>query len=759
MEKKKKEKNIKKKKKTLTSRLVVSKKLGGIMLFIFLLFLALIFRIGWLQFVNGSSLKEQAYNQQTINRIISTKRGSIYDSTGKKLAISTPVDTVTINPTKIVDKSNDMDKTQQKKELVAKALSDIFELNYEEVLTKVTSTSSVETIIKKVENDKIDKLKQWMSDNKISIGINIDEDTKRAYPYNNLASNLIGFCGNDNNGLEGLELKWDNVLTGIPGKIITSKDAIQEEIPDQNQTYIPAENGSDIVLTIDANIQSIVEKYLKQAVQENKATRGGTAIVMKPSNGDILAMATYPDYDLNTPFEPNTHQLQEVWESLDSKTKTSSLNEMWRNRVIADTYDPGSTFKLITTAVALEENIDSEDIPGEYYCQGYEDVNGTIIKCWRTEPHGMQSLRQSLQNSCNPAFMQLGKKIGTSNLYKYYSAFGLFNKTNISLPGEATGIFHKEQNVGSVELATMSFGQRITVTPLQLVSSVCAIVNDGTLMQPRLVKQIVNPDTGATTNIDPIQIRQVISKSTSERMKDLMESVVTDGTGRLASVSGYSVGGKTGTSEPPVGKESEGYIASYVAVSPAENPEICILIALYNPKGKSYQGGQVCGPVVSQMLSEILPYLGLTSANIQTSTSETNSDASLNITLPDIRNKTVTEAEKILQNAGFKTTSSIKGNKNDLIVTDQTPKPGTSLIKDSIVAIYTSENNIRVSVQVPNLKDLTRAQAISLLKSKNLNISIEGFGKVVSQEIAANTTVEEGTVIKVVLKEELKDAQ
>ncbi|MGN1299971.1 MAG: penicillin-binding transpeptidase domain-containing protein, partial [Clostridia bacterium] len=305
-----------------------------------ILILALIFRIFWLQFIDGSTLKEQAYKQITANRVISPKRGTIYDSTGKALAVSSEVDTISINPS-LISVKNDTEKTNALKEKVAKALSDIFDLNYDEVLVKVTSTNSVETIVKKVDSDKVAELEQWMKDNKCYSGINIDSDTKRSYPYNNLASNLIGFCGSDNNGLAGLEYYWDDTLTGTPGRVTTSIDATQESIPDNDEKYIAPENGSNITLSIDANIQIIVEKYLKQAVEENNCKNGGSMVLMDPSTGDILAMATYPDYNLNTPFEPN-ETLQKTWDTLSSEEKNSSLYKMYSNKVVNETYEPGS---------------------------------------------------------------------------------------------------------------------------------------------------------------------------------------------------------------------------------------------------------------------------------------------------------------------------------------------------------------------------------------------------------------------------------
>ena len=740
---------INKIKKKKQNKKVKPKRLLILLLSIFFCFVLLISRLAYLQFINGSYLKEKAYNQQSINRIISPKRGTIYDSTGKKLAISSQVDTITINPSKLKAKTDEQTKKNQ--EIIAKGLSEIFNLDYTEVYNKVTSDSSVETIIKKVDQDKVNKLQNWMKENNIYVGINIDEDSKRSYPYNNLASHLIGFCGTDNNGIEGLELKWDSVLTGTPGKIVSSKDASQEEIPDATQTYIAAENGSDLVLSIDVNIQTIIEKYLSEAVTTNKCTRGGTAIAMNPSTGDILAMANYPNYNLNTPFTPNTDNLLKSWDNLSSTDKNTALQKMWRNKAVSDAYEPGSTFKLITAAVALEENLISTDHEGDFVCKGYEEVNGIKISCWRKNPHGYQSLRTALGNSCNPAFMQLGKKIGASTLYKYYSAFGLFEKTGAALASETTGIFHKLENVKSVELATMSFGQRITITPLQLITAVSAIANNGTLVQPRIVKQIVNSDTGVITNIDPVEVRQVISKETSSTMRNLMESVVTKGTGNKAQVSGYSIGGKTGTSEPSPGKENEGYVASYVAISPTENPEIVLLVALYDPQGTSHQGGTVVGPVVAQMLSEILPYMGLTSDNIKTTT--TSSSTNTTSTVPDVRNRTLAEAEKILKNSGFEVNYSVVGDKNTLLVKDQVPSSGISLLNKSKIILYTEENDVRVSVTVPDLTGKTLSQAKEDLWNKNLNISASNSGsKIISQTPTAGSSVEEGSVITVKFK-------
>ena len=749
----KKDDNIIKMKTSFNSKnMIQSKKLAITSIIIFLIFLLLIFRIGYLQFVQGSTLKEAAYKQQAINQIISPKRGNIYDSTGKQLAISAQVDTITINPEKI-SKKNDEEGTKELKEKVAKGLSEIFELDYNETLEKVNSSAQVETIAKKVEQDKVDKLEQWMEENEISVGINIDEDTKRYYPYDNVASNVIGFCGSDNQGLSGIEYQWDSVLTGTPGKIVSSKGSDQQEIPDSEEKYISAENGSDITLTIDVYIQTIVEKYLKQAVEENNCEKGGNAIVMNPKTGDILAMASYPDYNLNEPYTPNA-VLAEIYDTLSDEEKSESLYKMWANRSVAETYEPGSVFKLITASVALEENITTTDKPGDFVCRGYEEFEDASaskplrISCW-TSAHGPLTLRQALEKSCNPSFMQLGARIGATTLYKYYDAFGLFDSTNSGLYGEQSSIFYDLEDVGPVELATMSFGQRFNITPLQMITAISAIANDGVLLQPRIVKEITNTETGAVTENPVTEVRQVISKQTADQVKSMMESVVTEGTGRHAAVTGYSVGGKSGTSEPIYTNTDAGYVASFAAISPTEDTQVVILVTLYDPPKSNHQGGTLVAPVVSQMLTEILPHLGIQSTDTETE------DTSNLIMVPDVRNKTVTEAEKILKEAGFNVKTYVEGDANSTLVSDQTPKPGASLSKNSIIILYGEGSEVSTSVAVPDLKGMNASQATTALREKNLNISIEGKGTVISQDYLANEQVQEGTIIKVTLKKEI----
>lgn len=374
----------------------------------FLIFTLLICRIGWIQFVQGSELQTMAYVQQTLNRSINPKRGTIYDANKNILAVSATVETITINPTNIA---------LEDKEKVARALSDIFELEYEVVLKKVKKKTSIETIVKKVDKEKADELRKWMNDNNILTGINIDEDTKRYYPYSNLASNVIGFTGSDNQGLDGVEAKFDKQLKGTQGKILKSTDAKGVDIENESESYVPAVDGSDLVLSIDMTIQSIVEKYLKEACIDNVCTDGGNIVIMDPNTGDILAMATYPNYDLNSPYEPNTEELKSVWDSLPSNERTIALQQMWRNKAIADSYEPGSTFKLITSSAALEEGITDTDNSGEFCCTGGIEIAGTRIKCWRHyRPHGSQSLREALMNSCNPVFIGLRTKNRSSEV-------------------------------------------------------------------------------------------------------------------------------------------------------------------------------------------------------------------------------------------------------------------------------------------------------------------------------------------------------
>ncbi len=420
-----------------------------------IIFACLIVRVAVIQFKDGDILKQMAYLQQTLDRKINPKRGTIYDATGKVvLATSSSVETITVNPLNILN---------SQKEKVAGKLAELFELDYETVLKKVSKKTAIETIVKKVDKDKTDELRIWLEENNITTGINIDEDTQRFYPYNNLASQIIGFCGSDNQGLAGIEAEYDTVLKGETGKILKMTDAKGIDITDTSEVYEPAKDGNDLVLTIDATVQGIAEKYLKEACIDNVCTDGGNIILMNPKNGDILAIASYPDYNLNDPYTINTEELKSNWDSMSSTEKSNALQAMWRNKAISDTYEPGSTFKLVTASTALEEGVVTDtDKEGEFCCVGYIDVAGTKMKCWRYyKPHGPESLRQALMNSCNPVFIGLGQKIGVSTYYEYLRKYGFLSKTGIDLPGEATGIFLAESKVGPVELRNNSIWSKI----------------------------------------------------------------------------------------------------------------------------------------------------------------------------------------------------------------------------------------------------------------------------------------------------------
>ena len=575
------------------------KKMRNVLLVVIIVFILLTCRVGYIQFAMGGELRKMASAQQAQSRSITAKRGTIYDSTGKYiLAVSSSTEAVTINPTNI-EKEN--------KEKVAKKLSEIFELDYDTVLKKVNKNSSIETIIKKVDKEKTDELREWMDETGITSGINIDEDAKRYYPYGDLAAQIIGFCGSDNQGLDGIEAKYDEILKGTNGKIKRQTNATGESLG--SEEYEAAIDGDSLVLTIDMTIQSIVEKYLEEACIDNECTDGGSIIAMNPQNGDILAMATYPSYDLNTPYEPNTEELKTVWESLTSKEKTEELQGMWRNKAISDTYEPGSVFKLITASAALEEGITDTDNEGEFCCTGGIEVAGVRIKCWRYyRPHGAESLRQALMNSCNPVFIGLGQKIGITKYYEYLRKFGLFSKTGINLPGEANSIFIKEEKAGPVELATISFGQRFEITPLQMITAVSSIANNGVHIKPRIVKNIIDSQTGEITEIPVETGEQIISQENAQKVLSMMNSVVSEGTGKGAQVAGYEIGGKTGTSED--GVNTGKYVASFCGIAETDNPRLVLLITLYNPTGEGgHQGGGIAAPVAGQILSEVLPYL------------------------------------------------------------------------------------------------------------------------------------------------------
>ena len=642
-----------------------------------IIFLGLATRVGYIQFFEGEKLQQMAYLQQTLNRNINPKRGTIYDSSGKvALATSSSVETITVNPVNI---------PSNEKEKVATELTQLFNLKYEDVLKKVSKKTAIETIAKKVDKNQTKELRLWMETNNITSGINIDEDTKRFYPYNNLASQIIGFCGSDNQGLAGIEAKYDNELKGEKGKILKMTDAKGIDITDTSEAYEPAKQGNDLVLSIDATIQGIAEKYLKEACIDNVCTDGGNILLMNPQNGDILAIASYPDFNLNEPYTINNEELKANWSNMTATERSNALQAMWRNKAISDTYEPGSTFKLVTASTALEEGIvASTDKEGEFCCTGYIEVAGVKMKCWRYyRPHGPESLRQALMNSCNPVFIGLGGRIGVTKYYEYLRKYGFLGRTGIDLPGEAGSIFLKESKVGPVELGTIAFGQRFEVTPIQMITMVSTIANGGIYTQPRTVKQIINSQTGEIKNIETVKKDRVISEDTAKKMLSMMESVVAEGTGKNAQVKGYAIGGKTGTSED--GVNTGKYVTSFIGVAPISNPEVAILITLYNPTGEGgHQGGGVAAPIASQVLGEVLPYLEIKKDN-------QDEEEKGEVEVPNLIGLTRKEAKKTLEEEGLliETKESLKTNLDDEDekIKSQLPKAGIKIKQGSTVYV------------------------------------------------------------------------
>jgi len=708
-------------------------------------FIAVIAKLSYIIFVKGNDYKKAAYAQQTKSQIISSSRGTIYDANGEVLAVSVSVDTISINPDKVKYENG----KSVEPELLAQEFSEVFGLDYDQTLEKVKSDSSVVVIARKVETDKVNVLKEWMNENRVTSGINIDGDFKRYYPNGSLASTVIGFCGTDNTGLTGLEAKWNDTLVGTAGVLTATLDVHGDAISDEDEAYVAPENGSNIYLTIDSTIQGITEKYLKEAVDLNGAGYGG-AILMNPQNGEILAMANYPDYDLNDPQNPVYTGLADVWDELTDKEKSDSRYKLWANKNVSYLYEPGSTFKTIVSAIGLEEGVVETDTPGEFHCGNFYHVLDRDIYCWSPVDHGYLSLREALEKSCNPSFMQLGQRIGARTMYKYFEAFGLFDNIGNKIASTPKSYFTELEKVGAVELATMSFGQRFSITPLQLITAVSAISNGGTLIEPKIVKQIENTDNGSKTTVDTVKIRKVISEETARQVREMMLSVVEEGTGGRARVSGYEVGGKSGTSEPTEDrKETDGYTASFIAISPTENTRVVCLVILFNlSEYQEHQGGSVCGPVAGQILSEVLPYLDITGNNVASGTNQTDIQATNNRAVANVKGMTVDAAKAKLEESGFNVICRAQDSGSSIIV-DQMPKGGAYLEEGSTICIYSNENEEKVNVIVPDVRNLYIEDAVIALREMNLNVIVDGDGIVTAQSISAETEVQEGTVISI----------
>lgn len=711
---------------------VKNKKVVKIILFcLCALLLLLIVRLFYLQVIKGDYYEEKAYKQQTRDRSVAATRGTIFDATGeKKLAQSISTNTVSAVP-------NDIENKEQ----VAKDLAEILELEEDDVLAKLNKNVSLVTIKSKVGEDAATAVYEYVLENEIN-GIKVDESTKRVYQYNNLLSHVLGFTGTDGQGLYGLELQYDEELSGVPGKIVGSADGKGRETPYKEEQYVEPIDGYDLVLTVDATIQSIVEKNLAKAVKENEANYG-TIIMMRPDTGEILAMATYPDFDPNNAFEPNTEELMSKWDSMTTKEKSEALNDIWRNKAISNTAEPGSTFKIVTASAVLEEGLVTIDQAGAFNCAGAMKIGGWTIRCWRhPRSHGSQSLRQGIMNSCNPVFMQSATRIGIETYCEYLEAFNLKDKTGIDLPGEVGGILHNPETMTEVDLATTGFGQTFQITPLQSLVTAAAVANGGNIVTPYVVSEIRSSDGNLISKTEPQIKKRVISEETASSILDALYSTVEEGTGKAAQVRGYSVAGKTGTGEQGRGSNLW-YMASFVGIAPVTDPEVCIIFNLYNPTGpQGHQGGTVCAPVVSNIIDETLRYLDV---NPDYTLEENNIEE---ILVPDLTGKTYSDAEATLKELGFSIASDSKFEKDDLIV-DQTPKVGASLVSSSTVRVYRSADKEKITVTVPDVRDKSIATATKLLKNSGLNIRIIGNGNAIIQDPSPGDVVQKGSIVTV----------
>ncbi len=701
--------------------------------------IVLFFRLFYIQVVKAEYYSQKAYSQQTRSKNVEAKRGTIYDTTGEKiLAQSISTNIVTAVPNSV---------NKDKKEEIAQNLAQILEEDKDEILEKLNQKVSSVTIATKVDQEKAEQILTYINDNDIT-GLSVDEDMLRVYPYGTLLSHVLGFVGTDNQGLAGVEAYYDEELAGNPGKIVASFDGGGRETPFTQEQYVAAEDGKDIVLTIDATIQSIVEKYLSKAVEENIAEYG-SIVIMRPSTGEVLAMANYPTFDSNSPFTPNTQELKDAWDTMSSTEKTEALNQMWRNKAISDTQEPGSTFKLITATAALEENIVNID-DKVFYCAGYVTVGTWDIKCWRYyNPHGEESLREGIMNSCNPVFMQVSQKMGISAFMKYIKAFNLASKTGIDLPGEATGIMHDENTMTDVDLATTSFGQTIQITTLQTAVNYCAVANGGYLVQPYIVREIKSGSGNYDEQIESKVLKQIMSETTASEIMSALVDTVNFGTAKSAKISDYQIAGKTATGENGRGDNTK-YLAGFVGIGPASNPEVVVVMNLYNPTGPSGHGGAtLCGPVVGSIIDEVLKYLDV-------QTDYTVSDTESNeIVVPDITGKTYAEAKQTIEDSGFVINTSSEFT-DDTIITKQVPKSGASLEAGSSIMTYKDGDEAQVT-EVPDVRNLSTTEAINAFRGAGLNVRVEGSGYVLTQDVTPYEQIEKGSIVTIKCVDDLSE--
>ena len=705
-----------------------------------------------LQLVDGAELQKAAVDQQLRDTTISAQRGTIYDRNMKSLAQSATVWKVVLAPA-YIDKD---DETLRRK--LSTGLADILGLDAEDIYKRTEGTSYYDVLKTKVETDVKDRLVQFIEENDLGNTIQLQEDYKRYYPFGSFASTILGFTGTDGQGLAGLEAYYDEYLSGTAGRLVTAKNAVGTDMPFQYEQKVEAQDGYNLVLTIDEVVQHYLEQALEEGVENNKVENRATGIVMNVKTGEIVAMAVKGDYDPNNPFviadEEERARIAELPEEEQQEATSAALQAQWRNKAVSDTYYPGSVFKMVTLSMALEENVATEETT--FTCTGsYVPVQGErAINCHNTSGHGTQTLVQGTMNSCNPFFIYLGQLLGTETFFDYFEAFGFTQKTGIDLPGEAStkGLYH-DRDMSLMDLAVESFGQNFSITPIQMITACAAIANGGYLVQPHVVSQIVDNDGNIIKTADTTVKRQVISEETSKRVSKILQENATSGTAKNGYVAGYRIAGKTGTSEKvgadgKVGSDNK-YIASYCGFAPADDPQYAVLVFFDEPTGDSYYGSAVAGPVFAKIMEEILPYL-----NVETKYTEDEA-GSVGVSAPNVIGKTVSEATNELTNSGLKIL--VKGSGDTVIA--QTPDPGSSVPSGGTVVVYTDEASMNQTVTVPNFTNRSLSDVNYLAAQAGLNIKVTGAynssaATARTQDYAAGEQIKPGTVITVNFVEE-----
>lgn len=709
-----------------------------------LVFLILVIKLFSLQILRHDELEAKALDQQTRSTEVAATRGTIYDCNGNIMAISATAETVFLSPLEmdraLSDKDNPVAWT---KDSVAQKLSEILEINKEGILKKMERTDSQYEVLKlRVEEDVADQIRTFINDEGV-VGVYMVTDAKRYYPYATLASQIIGFVGTDNYGLYGLEARYNDVLDGETGLVVSTKDPTGSDMLYGYEQYYKAQNGSDIVLTLDATVQYYVEKALSEMVTSTEA-QGATGIVMDVETGAVLAMASSPTYDLNDPSAVYESRLASLVKDGQLDLADAQLRQ-WRNRAINDTYEPGSTFKVLTLAAALEEGVIDENTT--FDCTGSIHVLDATIHCSNRAGHGHQTLEQTAGNSCNPAFITYGLRLGTEKFYRYMKDFGLVNGSGIDLEGEALGIFAPQETASELDLACYAFGQNFNTTPVALISAQAACINGGYLHTPYVVERVVDSEGNVLSSHDSTPVRQVVSEETSAIVRRCLEYVVSSGTGRNGQVHGYRIGGKTGTADK--GNTGE-VVLSFMCFAPADDPKYIMLLTLDSPTGEGRGGGGTVAPYASRIMGEILPYLGVEPS--YSAEELLGSDTTVNYVI----GMTVADAEEKLKSKGF----SVKVVGDGDTVTDQTPEGGTVIPGKSRVILYAGSEKPDTLCTVPSLVGLSPSEANMAVSSAGLLLrftgttdSGSGSVRVINQSEAAGAQVEAGTVISVQLSD------